>query len=36
MKDMVNQIVKGLSETQDQKHLNEVTQSLFSTGIIKK
>ena len=36
MKDMLNQLVKGLSETNDQKHVNTVTQSLFSSGVIKE
>jgi predicted RNase H-like nuclease (RuvC/YqgF family) len=36
MKDTLNHLVKGLSETKDQKHLNTVTQSLFSTGVIKE
>ena len=36
MKDMLNRLVKGLSETKDQKHVNSVPQSLFSTGTIKQ
>jgi hypothetical protein len=36
MRDMLNKMVKGISETKDQKHVNSVTQSLFSSGVIKE
>lgn len=36
MKKMLNHLVKGLSESKDQKQPNSVTQSLLSTGIIKQ
>jgi hypothetical protein len=36
MKDILNQLVKGLSETKDQQQVNGVTQSLFSLGAIKE
>jgi hypothetical protein len=36
VKDMLNRLIKILFETKDQKHVNSVTRSLFSTGIIKQ
>jgi hypothetical protein len=36
MKDMLNYLVKGLSGSTDQKQVNSVTQSLFSSGVIKE
>lgn len=36
MKDMLDQPVKGLSETKSQQQLNSVTQLLFPSGAIKE
>jgi hypothetical protein len=36
MKNMLEHVVKGLSETKDQQQVNSVTQSLFLSGVIKK
>ncbi|MGN6624146.1 MAG: hypothetical protein ACTHKK_08400 [Candidatus Nitrosocosmicus sp.] len=36
MKDIINQVVKGISETKNQQQLNNSTQSLFSSGMIKE
>jgi len=36
MKNMLDNLVKGLSETKDQRQVNSVTQSLFSSGVIKE
>ena len=36
MKNMIEQLVKGLSETKDQQQVNAITQSLFSSGAIKE
>lgn len=36
MKDMLNQLVKGLSETKSQHQLNNITKTLFSSGMIKE
>jgi hypothetical protein len=36
MKDMLNQLVKGISETKSQQQLNNITQTLFSSGVIKE
>jgi integrase len=36
MKNMLSDLVKGLSETKDQQQVNVITQSLFSSGVIKK
>jgi hypothetical protein len=36
MKNILNQLVRGLSETKDQQQVNSVTQSLFSSGVIEE
>jgi predicted RNase H-like nuclease (RuvC/YqgF family) len=36
MKNMIEGLVKGLSETKDQQKVNIITQSLFSSGVIKE
>jgi len=36
MKNMLESLVKGLSENKDQQQVNTVTQSLFTSGVIKK
>ncbi len=36
MRDMIDHLVKGLSETNDQKQINVVTKSLFLSGVIKE
>ncbi len=36
MKNMLESLVKGLSETKDQQKVNVITQSLFSSGVIKE
>jgi len=35
MKNMLDELVKGLSESKDQQKVNAVSQSLFSAGMIK-
>ena len=35
MKNMLESLVKGLSETKDQQQANTVAQSLFSSGMLK-
>jgi integrase len=35
MKNMLDELVKGLSESKDQQQVNAVSQSLFSAGMIK-
>jgi len=35
MKDILNHLVKGLSETKDHQQVNNVIQSLFSSGVIE-
>lgn len=36
MKNILENLVKGLSETKDQQHVNSITKSLFSSGVVKK
>ncbi len=35
MKNMLESLVKGLSETKDQQKANTIAQSLFSSGMLK-
>ena len=36
MRNMLESLIKGLSETKEQHQINSITQSLFSSGIIKE
>jgi len=35
MKNMIESLVKGLSETKDQQQANTIAQSLFSSGMLR-